>query len=119
MYGERYQWAVLNDEGSLIGYIEYYVDWVEGFVRNFKVISFSDTYRAIVALEMLSLFKRMIHNERLHRIEFRVISDNHVAHLYKKALEHYCSDSYEYELHDCAIDACGKYHNVTILEGLW
>ena len=119
-YGTKYQWAVLDDDGhTLLGFIQYFIDWTIGSVMGFGLISFREGHRAIVALEMLTIFKQFLHNPKLHRIEFRCVADNHVAELYKKTIEHYCKESYCYELHNRVFDGCGRLHNSYILEGLW
>ena len=111
----RYQWAVVDRDNQLVGYIGYQVDYFSSGAYGFGLISFSDN-KTVMAEGILQAMKH-IENMKLHRIEWRCVGDNPAFTRYIKI----CNRLTDYDfnkccLHDIFKDAYGQYHDCWIFE---
>lgn len=108
-----FQYAIVNEEQKLIGYLAYRVDWYSSSAYNFGLFSF-DRGNPIVGRALLCELNKLINNYKLHRIEFRMIGGNPVEEHYDKFCEKY--NGTKYILKDVFKDRHGKYRDSIIYE---
>lgn len=109
----RYQWVVINEDESLIGYIGYHVDRYSSCVYNLSTFSFIRG-NPIMGKELYNLLNDLI--QKYHRVEFRAISENPAIKGYDKFLESHNDIGRKYIFKDTFKDASGKYHDDYIYE---
>ena len=107
-----YQYAIVND-GKLIGYFAYQIDWYNSCVYNFGLYSFDKNNRQI-GLDIYKELKKLINDYHIHRIEWRMVSGNPVEKHYDKFCQKYHGK--KLVLTDVLKDRYGKYHNDVIYE---
>ena len=107
-----YQYAIVND-GKLIGYFTYQMDWYNSCVYNFGLYSFDKNNRQI-GLDIYKELKKLINDYHIHRIEWRMVSGNPVEKHYDKFCQKYHGK--KLVLTDVLKDRYGKYHNDVIYE---
>ena len=110
--GKLYQYAIVND-GKLIGYFTYQIDWYNSCVYNFGLYSFDKNNRQI-GLDIYKELKKLINDYHIHRIEWRMVSGNPVEKHYDKFCQKYHGK--KLVLTDVLKDRYGKYHNDVIYE---
>ena len=114
----RYQWAVVDDNNELVGYIGYAVDYFSGCVYGFGLISFKNNKRAMSA-GVLRAIKHIL-SMHPHRVEWRCIGDNPALIGYKKIVDRIVKKNNFTDnvvvLHDTFKDAQGVYHDCCIFE---
>ena len=109
----RFQYAIVNSEGKLLGYLDYHIDWYSSCASRFGLISF-DRGNLIVGKDLYSELNKLIYEYKLHRIEWRMIGGNPVEKHYDKFCEKY--NSTKHILKDAIKDKFGNYHNDIIYE---
>lgn len=117
--GGRYQWAIVDRAGRLVGYIAYDVDHHAHTAYSFGLIKFSpDPADTIwMAWGILDAIHHLMTMD-LHRIEFRCVGDNPAYFKYRNIVDR-MSDKYkinDFELTDVFRDESGRYHNMDIFE---
>lgn len=110
--GKIYQYAIINN-GKLIGYFAYTVDWYNSCVYNFGLYSFDKNNRQI-GIDVYRELKKLINNYHIHRIEWQMIGGNPIEKHYDKFCQKY--NGKKFVLTDVLKDRCGKYHNYVIYE---
>ena len=113
----RYQWAIIDENENLIGYISYMIDYFSSNIYGFGLIAFSDNKQLMASgiLEAIRHIKKM----NAHRIEWRCVSDNPASYGYDKIIEFMAKSNYichKHNLTDTFKDAYGKYHSCIIYE---
>ena len=109
----NYQYAVVNTEGKLIGYIDYKVDMYSSCACNFGAFSF-DRGNPIMGKDLYDLLERLVNT--LHRVEFRAVSGNPATRGYDKFLEKHSDIGQKHILKDVFRDYSGEYHDDCIYE---
>ncbi len=110
----RYQWAIIDRDAKLVGYISYNIDYFSSCAYSFGLVAFTDDHRSL-ALGILSAIKHLKHLN-LHRIEWRCISDNPAKAKYLKIIEQLHRKYNQLTLHEYIKDESGKYHDMDIFE---
>ena len=110
--GKLYQYAIVDD-GKLIGYFTYQIDWYSSSVYNFGLFSF-DRNNVTIGIDVYRELKKLINDYHIHRIEWRMVSGNPVEKHYDKFCQKYRGK--KYVLTDVLKDRYGKYHNDVIYE---
>ena len=110
--GGCYQYAIV-DNGKLIGYFTYSIDWYSSCARCFGLFSFDRNNRTI-GLDVYRELKKIINDYHIHRIEWRMIGENPVEKHYDKFCQKYHGN--KFILTDAIKDRCGKYHDDIIYE---
>jgi hypothetical protein len=64
----RYQYAIVNSEKKLIGYLDYSIDWYSSCASRFGLMSF-DKGNPIVGRDLYHEMQKLIKEYHLHRIE--------------------------------------------------
>lgn len=109
----HYQYAVVNSEGKLIGYIQYRVDFYSSGAYNFGIISF-DKGNPLMGRAVIETMNKLINVYKLHRIEWRMVSGNPVQKSYDKFCKIYGGT--RTILHDTFKDETGNYRDSYIYE---
>lgn len=109
----RFQYAIVNLDGKLLGYLDYHIDWYSSCASRFGLISF-DRGNLIVGRDLYSELNKLIYEYKLHRIEWRMIGGNPVEKHYDKFCEKY--NGTKHILKDAIKDKFGNYHNDIIYE---
>ena len=110
--GKLYQYAIVDD-GKLIGYFTYQIDWYSSSVYNFGLFSF-DRNNVTIGIDVYRELKKLINDYHIHRIEWRMVSGNPVEKHYDKFCQKYRGK--KLVLTDVLKDRYGKYHNDVIYE---
>lgn len=106
-----FQYAIVDGNGNLIGYLCYEVDWYSLKAYNFGVISF-DKGNPIIGEDLYSTIKKLYN--RMHKIEWKMIEGNPVERNY----DHICDrfNGYKHFLTDSIKDKDGNYRDDIIYE---
>ena len=110
---ETYQYAIVNSEDKLIGYIGYEIDWYSSCAHNFGLMSF-DKGNALIGKEVYNIMMDLIENKKLHRIEWYMVGGNPAERSYDKLCQKYNGN--KIILHDVFKDRNGNYRNSIIYE---
>lgn len=108
-----FQFAIVNSEEKLVGYLSYYIDWYYSCASRFGLISF-DRCNPIVGKDLYNELKKLIYDYKLHRIEWRMIGGNPVEKSYNKFCDKFGGT--KHILRDVIKDKYGKYHDNIIYE---
>ena len=111
-YGDCYQYAIV-DNGKLIGYFTYMVDWYSSCAHCFGLFSFDRNNRTI-GLDVYRELKKIINDYHIHRMEWRMVGGNPVEKHYDKFCQKYHGK--KFVLTDAVKDRYGKYHDDVIYE---
>ena len=109
----RYQYAIVNKEEKLIGYLDYHINWYNSCAHNFGLISF-DRGNVIVGKDLFNELNKLINDYKLHRIEWRMIGGNPAERSYDKFCKRF--NGTKHILKDVIKDKYGKYHDDIIYE---
>ena len=109
----RFQYAILNSKGKLIGYLDYHVDWYCSCASRFGIISF-DRGNPIIGKDLFNELNKLINDYRLHRIEWRMIGGNPA----ERGYDRFCNkfNGTKHILRDAIKDKYGNYHDDIIYE---
>ena len=110
--GSLYQYAIV-DNGNLIGYFTYSVDWYSSCAHQFGLFAFDRNNRTI-GLDVYRELKKIINGYHIHRLEWRMIGGNPV----EKHYDNFCEKLHgkKFILTDVVKDRFGKYHDDIIYE---
>lgn len=109
----NFQYAIVNSEEKLIGYLEYYINWYNSCASRFGLISF-DRGNPIVGINLYDELKKLIYDYKLHRIEWRMVGGNSVEKHYDRFCNKY--NGTKHILKDAIKDKYGEYHDDIIYE---
>ena len=109
----RFQYAIVDSENKLLGYLDYNIDWYSSCASRFGLISF-DRGNPIVGKDLYNELNKLINEYKLHRIEWRMIGGNPAERSYDKFCEKH--HGVKHVLRDAIKDKYGKYHNDIIYE---
>lgn len=111
--GSLYQYAICDTKDKLIGYISYRIDLWSRQAYAFGLVSF-DRGNVLIGYAVKEVLDKLIHKNKIHRIEFRCVGGNPV----KKAYDRFCKryGGRCIELKDTVRDECGEFHNEYIYE---
>lgn len=119
--GGKYQWAIVDKHERLVGYIAYNVNHFSRAAYSFGLIAFREDPEAIKAMAM-GIRHAIKHLEamRLHRIEFRAISDNPACTRYLNIMLKWSKKHgyvpHTHYLRDVFKDEYGIYHGCILFE---
>ncbi len=107
----RFQYAIVNKDKRLIGYLSYWIDSNADTVNSFGLYSF-DKGNFIIGKDLFEKLEELI--EKHHRIEWRMIGGNPV----KKHYDKFCNkhNGNVVVLHDVCKDDRDIYHDEYIYE---
>ena len=106
-----FQWAIIDNDDNVIGYLAYHIDPTVDTVDRFGLYSFDEGNQTVIRDTYLKL-EELINSH--HRVEWRVIDGNHAkrgydAFCYKWSGNRVC-------LHDITKDLNGNYVDEYIYE---
>ena len=107
----HYQFAIVNPNKELIGYIDYYIDYYSSSVSRFGLYSFSRG-NFIVGRDVLQELERIVAS--YHRVEWRMLGGNPIERHYDKFCE--AHNGTKHVFRDAMRDRSGKYHDDILYE---
>ena len=114
----RYQWAVVDAEGNLIGYLSFWYDFFSSSISGFGLIAFRDNKP--VMMSAIREVMRFIDAQKPHRVEFRAIQGNSAVRgydsLYMTILARGKYKALKHTLTDVFKDRAGRYRDAYIYE---
>ena len=110
--GGCYQYAIV-DNGKLIGYFTYSIDWYSSCTHCFGLFSF-DRNNKTIGLDVYRELKKIIKDYHIHRMEWRMVGGNPVEKHYDRFCERYHGK--KFVLTDAIKDRHGNYHDDVIYE---
>lgn len=113
--GDVYKYAIV-DNGKLIGYFTYCINWYSSCASCFGLFSF-DRNNKTIGIDVYRELKKIINQYRIHRIEWRMVGGNPVEKHYDRFCKKFNGN--KFILTDAVKDRAGKYHNDIIYEILF
>lgn len=111
--GGNYQFAVVGNDGKLIGYIGYRIDYYSSCAYGLGAFSF-DRGNPIMGKELFDLLETLIN--QYHRVEFRAVSGNPAVKGYDRFLERHEDIGNKHIFRDEFRDIEGNYHDTYLYE---
>ena len=109
----QYQYAIVNSQDKLIGYLDYHIDWYCSCAHKFGLISF-DRGNPTIGKDLYNELNKLINDYKLHRIEWQMVSGNPAERSYDRFCKKF--NGTKHILKDSIKDKYGKYHNDIIYE---
>lgn len=109
----NYQWAIVDKDENLIGYIGYNHNCYTNNVSNFGLVSF-DKGNPCIGYALEECFYEMVMVRKVHRIEYGMIEGNPIYKHYKKFCDAF--GGREMIFRDTAKNKYGEYINDYIFE---
>ena len=110
---DTFQYAIVNKDNKLIGYLSYFIDWYSSRAYGFALFSF-DRGNPIIGKNLFDEMEKLIHYYKLHKIEWGMVSGNPVKRHYDRFCKKYNGNIIK--LKDVFKDKNGKYHDSYIYE---
>lgn len=107
----RFQYAIVDDNEKLIGYLDYSVDWYVSKAYNFGLFSF-DRGNVLVGKEVFTKLEELV--STLHRVEWRAVSSNPACRSYDNFIKRHNGN--KHILKDSIRDKNGNYFDDIIYE---
>lgn len=107
----QFQYAIIDKNENLIGYLEYAVDWYASKAYNFGLFSFSRG-NVLIGRDVFEKLEELI--STLHRVEWRAVSGNPACRAYDHFIKRH--DGTKHVLKDSIKDKDGNYHDDIIYE---
>ena len=109
--GSQFQYAIVDNNEKLIGYLAYAVDWYASTAYNFGLFSF-DRGNPLVGKEVFKKLEELVSS--MHRVEWRMVGGNPVEKHYDKFCE--MNNGKKHILKDSIRDKDGNYRDNIIYE---
>lgn len=107
----QFQYAIVDKNEKLIGYLGYLVDWYASKAYNFGLFSF-DRGNVLVGKDIFDKLEELVN--ALHRIEWRAVGDNPACRGYDNFIKKHNGN--KHILKDAIKDKDGNYHDDIIYE---
>lgn len=109
--GSICQYAILDNEERVIGYLGFTINYYSSKVYNFGLFSF-DPGNIIIGKDVFEKLEEL--TKRFHRVEWRMVGGNHAERSY----DHFCFShgGNKHVLRDAIRDKDGKYRDDIIYE---
>lgn len=108
---KTFQFAIVNSDDKLIGYLAYNVDWYISKAYNFGLFSF-DRANPLVGKEVFNKLEELV--DKLHRVEWRAIGGNPACRGYDSFIKRH--NGSKHILKDAIKDKDGNYRDSIIYE---
>ena len=112
-YGELFQYAII-DKDILVGYLSYRIRWYDSCAYAFGLFGFQNKPNPVIGFDLYKELEKIIHQYKIHRIEFRMVKGNTVEKHYQRFVNKY--GGRELILKDEVKDRYGNYHDCIIYE---
>ena len=109
----QFQYAIVDKNEKLIGYLGYSVDWYASKAYNFGLFSF-DRGNPLVGRDVFDKLEELI--KTLHRVEWRAVGGNPACRGYDSFIERH--NGTKHILKDSIKDKNGEYHDDIIYESV-
>lgn len=109
--GGQFQYAIVDKNGVLTGYLSYSIDWYGSKAYNFGLFSF-DRGNLIVGKEVFNKLEELV--KTLHRVEWRAVGGNPACRGYDNFIKRHNGN--KHILKDAIKDRDGNYHDDVIYE---
>ena len=106
-----YQWAIVNNDGKLVGYLGYRIDFYASKAYNFGLYSF-DRGNPLIGKDLFEKLEEIVHS--YHRVEWRAVSGNPACRGYDAFIKKHNGKCHA--LKDAIRDTHGNYHDHLIYE---
>lgn len=106
-----YQWAIVNSDDKLVGFLNYHVDFYVSKAYNFGLFSF-DRGNPLIGKDLFEKLEELVHS--CHRIEWRAVSGNPACRGYDAFIKKH--NGKRHVLKDAIKDSHGDYHDDLIYE---
>lgn len=110
----RFEYAILDNNGKLVGWFRYYINWYTRQLYLAGLVNLTDTTKPIIGFDLYKEVERVIYNYKIHRIEFRMIGGNPAQRSYDKVCARL--NGTRHVLRDVFKDRSGEYHDEYIYE---
>lgn len=107
----QFQYAIVDNNKKLIGYLGYSVDWYVSKAYNFGLFSF-DRGNVLVGKDVFDKLEEL--TKTLHRVEWRAVGGNPACRGYDSFIERHSGT--KHILKDSIKDKNGEYHDDIIYE---
>lgn len=107
----QFQYAIVDNNKKLIGYLGYSVDWYVSKVYNFGLFSF-DRGNVLVGKDVFDKLEELV--KTFHRVEWRAVGGNPACRGYDRFIKKHNGN--KHILKDSIKDKSGKYHDDIIYE---
>ena len=107
----QFQYAIVDNNKKLIGYLGYSVDWYVSKVYNFGLFSF-DRGNVLVGKDVFDKLEELV--KTFHRVEWRAVGGNPACRGYDRFIKKHNGN--KHILKDAIKDKSGKYHDDIIYE---
>ena len=111
--GDKFQYAIVDSDEELIGFLSYTVDWYSSCAYNFGLISFIRG-NPIMGRDLFNELTKLIKDYKLHRIEWKMVGGNPVEKSYDKFCNKF--NGAKHVFRDTMKDKYGNYHDSIIYE---
>ena len=109
--GSQFQYAIVDSNEKLIGYLGYAVDWYSSKAYNFGLFSF-DRGNPLVGKDVFNKLEELVNT--LHRVEWSAVGGNPACRGYDNFIKRHNGN--KHILKDCIRDRNGNYHDDIIYE---
>lgn len=107
----QFQYAIVDNNKKLIGYLGYSVDWYVSKVYNFGLFSF-DRGNVLVGKDVFDKLEELV--KTFHRVEWRAVGGNPACRGYDRFIKKH--NGTKHILKDSIKDKSGEYHDDIIYE---
>ena len=107
----QFQYAIIDKNEKLIGYLGYSVDWYASKAYNFGLFSF-DRGNVLVGKDVFNKLEELV--STLHRVEWRAVGGNPACRGYDDFIKRHNGN--KHILKDSIKDRNGSYHDDIIYE---
>ena len=107
----NYQYAIVDANNKLIGYLSYQIDWYSSRAYNFGLFSF-DRGNPLVGRDVFNKLEELVNT--LHRVEWRAVSGNPACRGYDSFIKRHNGN--KHILKDAIKDKDGNYRDDIIYE---
>jgi hypothetical protein len=107
----QFQYAIVDKNEKLVGYLGYSVDWYASKAYNFGLFSF-DRMNLQVPKDVFERLEELVNT--LHRVEWRAVGDNPACRGYDNFIKKH--NGTKHVLKDSIKDKAGNYHDDIIYE---
>ena len=107
----KFQYAIVDDNEKLIGYLDYSIDWYVSKAYKFALFSF-DRGNVLVGKEVFTKLEELV--STLHRVEWRAVSSNPACRSYDNFIKRHNGN--KHILKDSIRDKNGNYFDDIIYE---
>ena len=109
--GGIFQFAIIDKDKKLIGYLGYSVNWYASKAYNFGLFSF-DRGNVLVGKDLFNKLEELI--TRFHRVEWRAVGGNPACRGYDSFIKRHCGN--KHILKDALKDKDGNYQDDILYE---